>query len=71
MTTQPPKQGPEKLNSLKSLKFKISPKTRKCAIKPSEMAFPSNYRWRNSEERPDRTTNNGYMDKTARRPVRE
>ena len=41
----------------------ISPllKIWKCAMKPWKMAFLSNSRWQNRKERPNRSTNSGYM----------
>ena len=37
------------------------------AMKPSEMDSSSNSRWQNRKERPNRSTNNGYMAERAER----
>ena len=63
-------QGPLKLSALKSYKIlspPLPPKKppRKCAMKQSEMAFLSNSRWQNRKERPNRSTNNGYIAEAA------
>ena len=38
-------------------------------MKPSEIASLLNYRLQNRTKRPNRSTNNGYMAKTAKRCV--
>ncbi len=58
-------QGPRKLSSIKSLKIQPLPlKTRKCAMKLSEMASLSNS---NRKERPNQSKNNGDTKKKAKR----
>ena len=60
------------LSSPKSFKIQNLPKNMEmCHKKNSEMSFSSNSRWQNSKERPNRTTNNGDMAETAKRPMSE
>ncbi len=40
-------------------------------MKPSEMALLSNSRWHNRKEHTNRSTNNGDMAETAKRPASE
>ena len=40
-------------------------------MKPSEVASLLNSRWQIRKERPNRSTNNGDMAKTDKRPVEE
>ncbi len=66
------KQGPQKLNSLKSLKIQNSPPIPGFSLLwSSEMAFISNFRWQNRKERSNRSTNNGDIDTIAKRIVGE
>ncbi len=48
-----------------------TPPSLKTRMKPSEMASLSNSWGQNRQERSDRTTNNGDMAETAKRPVKE
>ena len=44
-------------------------KTRKFAMKSSEIASLGTFRWQNCKERLNRITNNGDMVETAKRPM--
>ncbi len=52
-------------------KVKNQKKTFLPGIFTSEMASLSNSSWQNHKERPNRSTNNGDMDKKAKRHVDE
>ena len=44
--------------------LRLTLKTQECAKKPT-----ANFRWQNRKEPPNRSTNNGDMAETAKRPV--
>ena len=68
-----------KTRSLKTIEVQLSKltdnnsfpllKTQECAMKASEMASLSNFRWQNCKERLNRSTNNGDVADTAKRYV--
>ena len=58
--------------STRSLKIQYhSPVPGILLLRPSERAFLSNSGWQNRKERPNRTTKNGDMTKTATRSLSE
>ena len=63
-------QEPQKQSSLKSFKIQNPPPIPGLSLlHPSEMAFFAKSKWQNRKERPNRSTNNGDMDKIAKLPV--